>query len=114
MMKITKISAIFGLFLLLSLSPDVLLAGENKLAQYSEVEPRIDAFDLVNAAYQGRFKEWGIPAYARLDQAYRGRQITASDLIEAAIEANQLPAIALEDKNYVKAVDTNLYGLVTR
>ena len=111
-MKIT-ISVIFGLFLLL-LSSDILVARETKLTQHSEVESRIEAFRLVNAAYQGRLKKWGIPAYARLDQAYRGGQITASDLIEAAIEANQLPAIALEDESYVKAVDTNLYGLVTR
>ena len=113
-MKTTKVLAIFGLFLLSPLSSDILLAKETKLAQYSQVEPRIDAFNLVNAAYQGRFKKWGIPAYARLDQAYRGGQITAADLIEAAIEANQLPAIALENESYVKAVDTNLYGLVTR
>ena len=101
-MKIT-ISAIFGWFLL-SLSSDILLAGE----------PRIEAFNLVNAAYQGRLEKWGIPAYARLDQAYRGKQITASDLIEAAVEANQLSPDALEDEVYIKAVDTNLYGLVTR
>ena len=75
---------------------------------------QIDAFDLVNAAYRGRFKEWGIPAYARLDQAYRGRQITAADLVKAAIEAEHLPAIALENESYINAVDTNLYGLVTR
>ena len=98
---------------LLSLSRD-LLARETKLAQYSQVEPRIETFKLVNAAYQGRLKKWGISAPARLDQAYRGGQITASDLIEAAIEANQLSSEALEDEVYIKAVDTNLYGLVTR
>ena len=98
---------------LLSLSSN-LLARETKSTQYSQVEPRIEAFSLVNAAYQGRFKQWGIPAYAKLDQAYRGKQLTASDLIEAAIEANQLSPDALEDETYIKAVDTNLYGLVTR
>ena len=107
---IIKILAVSGF--LLSLSSNVVLA-QDKSTQYLE-KPRIEAFRLVNAAYQGRLKKWGIPAYARLDQAYRGGQITASDLIEAAIEANQLPAIALEDESYVKAVDTNLYGLVTR
>ncbi|MEM9506487.1 MAG: hypothetical protein AAGA16_02240 [Cyanobacteria bacterium P01_E01_bin.35] len=77
-------------------------------------ERRISAFKLVCAAYRGRFKDLGIPAYARLDQAYRGRQLTASDLIQAAIEANQLPPNTLQDKGYVKAVDNGLYGLVTR
>jgi hypothetical protein len=110
-MKIVKILAVLGF--LLSLSSDILLA-QDKSTQYSETAPRIEAFSLVNAAYQGRLKKWGIPAYAKLDQAYRGKQITASDLIEAAVEANQLSPDALEDEAYIKAVDTNLYGLVTR
>ena len=97
--------------LLLAFTPNIVRSQE---ANPTQIERRIGAFDLVNAAYRGRFKEWGIPAYARLDQAYRGRQITATDLVKAAIEAEQLPAIALEDQNYIKAVDTNLYGLVTR
>ena len=97
--------------LLLAFTPNLVRSQEASLTQ---IERQIGAFDLVNAAYRGRFKEWGIPAYARLDQAYRGRQITATDLVKAAIEAEQLPAIALEDQNYIKAVDTNLYGLVTR
>ena len=109
-MKIVKILAVSGF--LLSLSSNIVLA-QDKSTQYSK-KPRIEAFRLVNAAYQGRLKKWGIPAYARLDQAYRGGQITASDLIEAAIEANQLSSESLEDEAYIKAVDTNLYGLVTR
>ena len=97
--------------LLLAFTPNLVRSQE---ASPTQIERQIGAFDLVNAAYRGRFKQWGIPAYARLDQAYRGRQITATDLVKAAIEAEQLPAIALEDQNYIKAVDTNLYGLVTR
>ena len=103
--------AIIATALLLALTPNLVRSQE---ASPIQTERQIGAFDLVNAAYRGRFKEWSIPAYARLDQAYRGRQITATDLVKAAIEAEQLPAIALEDKNYIKAVDTNLYGLVTR
>lgn len=104
------------IFLLLSFFPSgIFQAQEAEIVQGSKVsERRIDAFNLVSAAYRGRFEEWGIPSYARLDQAYRGGQITASDLIKAAVEADQLSAIALEDKDYVHAVDTNLYGLVTR
>ena len=97
--------------LLLVFTPNIVRSQE---ASTIQTQRQIDAFDLVSAAYRGRFKEWGIPAYARLDQAYRGRQITATDLVKAAIEAEQLPAIALEDTNYINAVDTNLYGLVTR
>ena len=97
--------------LFLALTPNMVRSQEANSTLTAE---RIDAFNLVSAAYRGRFKEWGIPAYARLDQAYRGRQITATDLVKAAIEAEELPAIALEDKSYIHAVDTSLYGLVTR
>ena len=101
-----KTITITSLFLLLLLtSPGMLQARETK---------RTSAFDIVAAAYRGKFKQWGIPAYARLDQAYRGKQITASDLVEAAVEANQLSPDALGDEAYIDAVDTNLYGLVTR
>ncbi|WP_319423472.1 hypothetical protein [Pleurocapsa sp. FMAR1] len=111
-----KIITLPTLLLLLSLaSPGILQAQENKhQIQQLENTERINAFNLVSAAYRGRFKELGIPSYARLDQAYRGGQITALDLVKAAVEANQLSAIALEDKNYVNAVDTSLHGLVTR
>lgn len=73
--------------LLFFVDSKVLQAQEIKnaeIAPQQEATRRIDAFALVNAAYRGEFKEWGIPAYARLDRAYRGKQITASDLIEAA------------------------------
>ena len=108
MTKIIEIATV----LFLALTPNIVQAQE--AISRLETVRQIDAFDLVSAAYRGRFKEWGIPAYARLDQAYRGRQITATDLVKAAVEANQLSAIALEDESYIKAVDTNLYGLVTR
>ena len=110
-MLITRIITI-ATVLLLALTPNIVRSQE--ASPTLETERQIDAFDLVSAAYRGRFKEWGIPAYARLDQAYRGRQITATDLVKAAIEAEQLSAIALEDKSYIHAVDTSLYGLVTR
>ena len=97
--------------LVLALSPNLV---RSQASLNSATERQITAFDLVSAAYRGRFKQWGIPAYGRLDQAYRGRQITAIDLVKAAIEAEQLSAIALEDKSYINAVDNNLYGLVTR
>lgn len=104
------------LTLFLSFFPSVVLQAQEAetVRRSTATSRRINAFNLVSAAYKGRYKDRGIPAYARLDQAYRGGQITALDLIEAAVEANQLSAIALEDKDYIKAVDTNLYGLVTR
>ncbi|MEM7758737.1 MAG: hypothetical protein AAF298_11520 [Cyanobacteria bacterium P01_A01_bin.40] len=107
-MRISKIIAI-SISVVLSLATPGMLQ-----AQETTSERRISAFRLVGAAYRGRFKKLGIPAYARLDQAYRGRQLTASDLIQAAIEANQLPPNTLQDKSYIKAVDNGLYGLVTR
>lgn len=91
----------------------LLLLSSSSTLQAQETK-RTSAFNLVAAAYRGRFNQWGIPAYAKLDQAYRGKQITASDLVKAAVEANRLSPDALKDKAYIDAVDTNLYGLVTR
>ena len=91
-----------------------LLFGTASVAQEATTKPSIGAFNLVNAAYRGQLKEYGIPAYAKLDQAYRGGQITAADLIQAGIKANRLSETALEDSNYLHAVELNLTGLVTR
>ncbi|MEM7591193.1 MAG: hypothetical protein AAF383_06680 [Cyanobacteria bacterium P01_A01_bin.83] len=88
--------------------------AHSQTAQNLAREKRIDAFSLVYAAYRGQLKDLGVPAYARLDQAYRGRQFTAVDLVEAAIEANQLAPNALQDRGYIKAVELSLNGLVTR
>lgn len=105
-----------SLFLLL-VFPSVFQAQkiEAQTTQQSKsIERRISAFSLVCAAYRGRFKDLGVPGYAKLDQAYRGRQLSALDLVEAAVEANELPSTTLQDKSYIHAVDKNLYGLVTR
>ena len=111
-MKINKTMAIAIALLVSLVSPNVLDAQE--IQKSLATERRISAFSLVCDAYRGRFEDLGIPSYARLDQAYRGRQVSARDLVEAAVKANQLSPLTLQDKRYIKAVDTNLRGLVTR
>ncbi|MEO1672073.1 MAG: hypothetical protein AAFR77_15030 [Cyanobacteria bacterium J06631_2] len=72
---------------------------------------RTEAFNLVSSAYRGEFEEQGINSYAVLVTNYKAGDLTAEDLIGAAIESGELSQMALEDDSYVRAVDAHLKGL---
>ena len=91
--------------------PHKIYAQTESAVQTEDTERRMSAFSLVSAAYRGRFEEWGIPSYATLQQAYRGGDITATKLVEAAIKAEELSPIALEDEGYLSAVEGELNDL---
>ena len=74
-------------------------------------ENRISPFALVNAAHKGRLKDWNIPSYSQLQSGYDSGQITALDLINAAIEAGKLLPQAAEDGRYIDKVDAELEQL---
>ena len=110
-----KTLTISTLFILSSfISPAILQAQKieenttETVQQLENTEKRMSAFSLVSAAYRGRFEDWDIPSYATLNQAYRGGKVTATDLVEAAIEADELSQMALEDEDYVNAVESEL------
>ena len=65
-------------------------------------------FNLVGLAYQGYFREQGIPSYGAFLSAYHGGEIHARDLVQSAIKTNRLPASALQDEDYLNAVETQL------
>ncbi|MBN3960335.1 hypothetical protein [Nostoc sp. NMS8] len=72
----------------------------------------IQPFNLVNLAYQGGFKQQGVPSGgALIDEGRRGN-ITAQDLVKAAIKANKLPAQVLNNQDYISAVSLQL-GVLT-
>ena len=76
--------------LVLSLGAVEAQAGGTK--EYSEfgvccseqIEVAITPVDLVSAAYQGRFVDYGIPSFAAFDQAVALGTITAEDLVRVA------------------------------
>ena len=83
------------------------------IAMTIAIEPsrQITAFQLVSLAYQGMYRSQGIPGFASLIFGYHYRQITAKDVIKAAISAKELTPDTLNDRDYVSAVDTQLFSL---
>lgn len=72
---------------------------------------RTEAFNLVSSAYRGDFEEQGINSYATLISNYESGELTAEDLIGAAIDSGELSPSAIEDDSYVQAVDSQLSAL---
>jgi hypothetical protein len=71
---------------------------------------RIQPFNLVGLAYQGYFKNQGIPGYTDLIVAYQAKQITAKDIVQSAAKTNRLSSDALNDQGYINAVKNTLDG----
>jgi uncharacterized protein YdbL (DUF1318 family) len=79
---------------------------------------KITPFELVSRAYQGDYKMQGIGGFGSFSSS-SGKVITAKELVSAAIEARQLPALTQtvgvasrnENRDYLNAVDIQLLGL---
>jgi hypothetical protein len=83
------------------------LTQHRSLAQTSRLSP----YDVIFMAYQGQFREQGIRGYgAFVESCYQG-QLSAKKIVQAAIQANRLPADAVNDEAYLKAIDANLLSL---
>ncbi|MBE9047018.1 hypothetical protein IQ255_21880 [Pleurocapsales cyanobacterium LEGE 10410] len=74
---------------------------------------RTEAFNLVSSAYRGDFEEQGINSYGVLVENYQAGELTAEDLINAAIALGELSPSAIEDESYIQAVDVQLDTLST-
>lgn len=72
----------------------------------------IQPFNLVNLAYQGGFKQQGVPSGGTLISKGQRGNITAKDLVKAAINAKKLPAQVLNNQDYISAVNLQL-GVLT-
>lgn len=71
----------------------------------------ISPFNLVNAAYQGRYINQGIPAAGRFKTSIHSNRIMAKDLVKAAIAQRRLSPKTLEDKSYIQNVQSLLDSL---
>ena len=74
---------------------------------------QLQPFNLVNLAYQGQLRQYGIPSYAALIAAYNSGRIDAATLVQQAVKANRVPAPVLADQRYLNAVDRSLQSLST-
>lgn len=72
---------------------------------------RTEAFNLVSSAYRGQFEAQGVDGYAVMISNYNSGQLTAEDLINAAVEAGELSPMAIQDDSYVEAVELQLATL---
>lgn len=85
----------------------VLATTQNSQTAIAKITP----FALVSLAYQGQYRSQGIPGFASLISAYHFRTITAKDVVKAAIQAKELTPDTLTDRDYVSAVDLQLFAL---
>ena len=72
---------------------------------------RTEAFNLVSSAYRGDFEDQGVNSYAVLVTDYESGELSAEDLVNAAVDAGELSPFALEDDSYIEAVDSQLNAL---
>ena len=71
------------------------------------------AFDLVSAAYRGKFEAQGIPSFYQLEEAYETGEVDAEKLVNRAIAAGELSPNAADDEGYLNAVRLHLSELNT-
>lgn len=69
---------------------------------------QISPFALVSLAMQGYFKSQGIPQHLAFMSSYQMRRVTATNLVQAAVTANRLEPVFLNDQNYLNAVELQL------
>lgn len=74
---------------------------------------KLTPFNLVTLAYQGYFKDQGIPSGDAFLNAYQGKTITAEALVKTAIATQRLSPDVLNDAEYIAAVENQLEGLTT-
>ena len=66
---------------------------------------------VVTLAERGYFRDQGIPMGNRLSSSYEFGQLTARQVVQAAVTDRRVPASVLEDKNFIAAVDNQLHRL---
>lgn len=102
-------------FLLMSVAATSTVRSETTIAQATSSTlastTNVEPFDLVFMAYQGFFTNAGIPSNAGLIDAYHFRRISARDLVKAAVAQNRLPSQAVDNQNYLNAVELHLRNL---
>ncbi|USR92418.1 hypothetical protein NEA10_06785 [Phormidium yuhuli AB48] len=75
------------------------------------VNHNTSAFNLVQLARNGYLRDQGIPQFNQLAGDYRSGQITAEDLIRAAIAENRISPDVADDPGYLETVDHFLNDL---
>ncbi|MBD2463581.1 hypothetical protein H6G89_21500 [Oscillatoria sp. FACHB-1407] len=102
-MKRLLIAAVSAMVLTVGLSMEA-QASEMSLKEANEVTPD----EIFNLARNGYFEDEGIPSHGGLISAYKLGNVTAEDLVSAAIEQNRLSPETLQNRRFVRAVNQYL------
>jgi hypothetical protein len=95
----------------LILTSEVAIANPNiNRNQFENTRP----FNLVRLGYQGYFQDEGIPSNGAFHTAIEHRRVTATKLIEIAIKKGRLSPDALNNQDYVDAVEAQLELILRR
>jgi hypothetical protein len=70
--------------------------------------PKLTPFNLVSLAYQGEYRNQGIPGFGSFKTGVSSETITAKDLVKAAISVNQLSPDTQTDRDYLNTVEQQL------
>lgn len=90
--------------LIVTASAILLTTGLSMKVNANEATPN----DIYNLARNGYFESEGIPSQGGLTNAYRLGNVTAEDLINAAIGQNRLSPEVLENRRFIRAVNQYL------
>lgn len=90
---------------------EVLVQPMTKISNNSPTSKYITPFDLVGNAYQGQYRAHSIPGFGSLIYGARIGQITAKDLVKAAIKSENLPPETSDDRDYLRGVEVQLRSL---
>ncbi len=89
-------------------SSEPIAMNSNNLSTPSANVSYLKPFDAAFLAYQGNLKAQGIPSGSALISQYQTGNLTALDVVKAAVNAKKLPAQALNDRSYLNAVESQL------
>ncbi len=72
---------------------------------------QVQPFNLAYLAYQGYFKDLGIPSNGALLNAISFGKVTAQDIIQAAVKVNRLSEQSISDRSYHDHLEKQLKEL---
>ena len=102
--------------ILLSLSPSVVAAEEVAAISIEgsrKVANELPPVTLVQLAYQGYFKDLGIPSHGGLIAAFVSKKVDAETLVRTAIAKGRLSPQTLNDQEYLNIVSIDLHSLMS-
>ncbi|ACK66408.1 hypothetical protein PCC8801_2397 [Rippkaea orientalis PCC 8801] len=102
--------------ILSSLAPSVFASEEVaaiNLQGSRTIGNELPPITLVQLAYQGYFKDLGIPSHGGLIAAFVSKQVDAETLVRTAIAKGRLSPETLNNQEYLNIVSTDLHSLMS-